>query len=254
MSTAPRRSPEHLDRPLGGMREGRREVEERRLPRPVRSQHAPSARPARPSSRPRQQHRAALLGGDPTPHVHLRHPDRGHCSLPPRSGVEASEALSRTFQSTVAVATTAPSASVSSTSTEKSTRPSASSLASASAAGMPSFALASIGPRATFSVGDLGAPRERRHVAHPRREGADEGRPARRLGDPEERPGVLAADVVVELRPVGQQRRRRALRHLRHLDAHVADVGNGERHAFGDRVEVDFHRGDPIPSAALSAR
>ena len=203
MSTAPRRSPSTSTVPSEGCEKAAARFRSVVFPAPFGpSSTQCSPRLDRPVD-PMEQHRATLLGGDPTPHVHLRHPDRGHLTS---RRAQDSGSLSRTFQSTVAVATTASAASVISTSTEKSTRPSASRRRERCGGRHPELRLRLDRPARHLQVGDLGAPRQRRHVAHPRREGTDESRSRRRLGDPEERPGVLAADVVVELRAVGQDR------------------------------------------------
>src|SRR5436853_1932357 len=87
-------------------------------------------------------------------------------------------------------------------------------------------------------VGDLGRAGEGRDVAHPLREGADESRARGGLGGGKEGACMLGADVVFQLRPVGQENRRLPRGDLGDLDVEVPGEGNRLRHPFGDQVEV----------------
>ena len=100
-------------------------------------------------------------------------------------------------------------------------------------------------------VGDLGVAGERRHLAEALGEGADEGGARGRLGDREERAGVLGADVVGQLVALGQANRRLALADTRDLQPEVARERHRLGHSLCDRVEVGHRR--PAYTAALRA-
>jgi hypothetical protein len=93
-------------------------------------------------------------------------------------------------------------------------------------------------PQGDFLVDDLGALRQRDDVAHAFREGTDEGRARGGLGDGEECSGVLAADVVGQLRALGQDDGRGARLDVGDLQVEVADEGHGDAHPLGDRFIV----------------